>query len=322
MGKMSRKLKATAVAHPIQGLIKYHGLKDPNLRIPYHDSISVCEKALTTKTTIEFREDLTEDIVTINGETILGIDLQRVKAVLSPLTKLYGSEIHAKVTSENSLTGGKGLGFSASGFAALGLAACKALGLDLNGISLSEVVRLGAGSATRSLAGGFAIWYADRAGRSYAEQLAGPGDLDFGMVIVPIASQIKTDEAHRDVVTSPLFRSRLEYVDAMLEAMKKAIAARDIETIGLLAEEDTLNLHATTMTSRSHLILWEPDTVKMIRKVEALRRDGLPCWYSMDTGPSVFINSYLRHVGSIAAEIRELGLAAITSEVGPRAHLV
>jgi len=316
------KLVATAVAHPIQGLIKYHGLKDPNLRIPYHDSISACTKALTTTTTVEFREDLREDRATINDILVSGDDLQRIRTVLSALTKIYGKEIHAEVTSKNNVTGAKGLGYSASGFAALGLAACKALNLDLDDISLSEIVRLGAGSATRSLAGGFAMWYANRGGRSYAEQLAGPGDLDFGMVIVPIPSPIRTDEAHRDVVTSPLFRSRLEYIGAMLEEMRQAIEAKDIETIGRLAEEDTLNLHATTMTSRSHLVLWEPDTVRVIRKVEALRRDGLPCWYSMDTGPSVFINSYLRHVDAIAAEIRGLGLPAITSGIGPRAYLI
>ncbi|HEV8594745.1 MAG TPA: diphosphomevalonate decarboxylase, partial [Thermoplasmata archaeon] len=31
--------KATAIAHPIQGLIKYHGLVDERLRLPFHDSI-------------------------------------------------------------------------------------------------------------------------------------------------------------------------------------------------------------------------------------------------------------------------------------------
>jgi len=34
--------KATARAHPIQGLVKYHGMRDPELRLPYHDSISLC----------------------------------------------------------------------------------------------------------------------------------------------------------------------------------------------------------------------------------------------------------------------------------------
>jgi mevalonate pyrophosphate decarboxylase len=99
------------------------------------------------------------------------------------------------------------------------------------------------------------------------------------MVVVPIGSSARTDEAHRDVVTSPLFESRLRYVGGMLEEMKKAIANGDVEAIGRLAEEDTLNLHATTMTCRSHMILWEPDTLRVIRQIEALRRGGLPCWY-------------------------------------------
>jgi len=58
-------------------------------------------------------------------------------------------------------------------------------------MSLSEMVRLGAGSATRSLAGSFAIWYANKNGKSYAEQIVEPEYVDLGMVTVPISSQSK-----------------------------------------------------------------------------------------------------------------------------------
>ncbi|MFQ5910383.1 MAG: diphosphomevalonate decarboxylase, partial [Thermoplasmata archaeon] len=47
-------MKASAVAHPIQGLVKYHGLQNERLRLPFHDSISVCTAPLATHTTIEF----------------------------------------------------------------------------------------------------------------------------------------------------------------------------------------------------------------------------------------------------------------------------
>ena len=47
-------MKATAIAHPMQGLIKYHGLRNEKLRIPFHDSISVNVDKLWTKTTVEF----------------------------------------------------------------------------------------------------------------------------------------------------------------------------------------------------------------------------------------------------------------------------
>lgn len=49
--------KATAIAHPIQGLIKYHGLKNTELRLPFHDSISVCTAPFETRTTLELRLD-------------------------------------------------------------------------------------------------------------------------------------------------------------------------------------------------------------------------------------------------------------------------
>jgi phosphomevalonate decarboxylase len=196
-------MKATAVAHPIQGLVKYHGLKDPKLRIPFHDSISVCVKALHTITTVETDRTLMQDSVVVNGRKLVKGDLERAKVVLNGLKDAAGYSGYFRVKSENSIRKGKGLGFSASGFAALGTAACEALGLDLDPTSLSEIVRLGAGSATRSLAGGFAIWYANKMGRSYAEQLAGPGTVDLVMVTVPIPSAAKTDEAHAEVLSSP-----------------------------------------------------------------------------------------------------------------------
>ena len=146
-------MKATAIAHPIQGLIKYHGLKDPRLRIPFHDSISVCVDALHTTTTVEATESLREDLVIINGEKAVGADLERVEVVLNRLRSMTGYSGHFKVVSQNSITHGKGLGFSASGFAALGTSAHTALGFNIDYVSLSELVRLGAGSATRSLAG-------------------------------------------------------------------------------------------------------------------------------------------------------------------------
>ena len=58
--------KVTAIAHPMEGLIKYHGLRDHELRIPFHDSISVNIEALNTKTTVEFGE-FDEDSFVIGG---------------------------------------------------------------------------------------------------------------------------------------------------------------------------------------------------------------------------------------------------------------
>lgn len=315
-------MKVTAIAHPIQGLIKYHGLRDARLRIPFHNSISVCVDSLNTTTTVEATESLEKDLVIINREKTLGEDLERVEVVLNRLRGMTGYSSCFKIVSQNSITSGKGLGFSASGFAALGTSACAALGFDIDYISLSELVRLGAGSATRSLAGSFAIWYADKGGKSYAEQVTDPRAVDLGMVIVPIPSSIKTEEAHSEVLSSPLFKARLKYVAKIVKAMEEAIKTGDVATIGRLAEEDSLNLHASTMTGEAHMILWEPETVRVIKEVQRMRREGVPAWYSMDTGPSVFVNTYTHYINTVAGRLSSLGCSnVITSKVGGKPFL-
>jgi phosphomevalonate decarboxylase len=312
-------LKATAIAHPIQGLIKYHGLKDPRQRIPYHDSISVCIQALHTTTTVQTLPESERNELLVNGKEPTPEEKRRIEIVLNKLKGLAQFRGNFKVISENSVKTGKGLGFSSSGFAALGVAASKALTLNIDAVSLSEIVRLGAGSSTRSLAGRFSIWYSNRKGRSYAEQLKAPKDIDFSMMIVPIHSDVKTDEAHVEALSSCLFRARLRNISRPLKAIKKAIATGDTTTIGRLAEEDTLNLHAITMTGRSHMVLWEPESVRIIKEVIRMREEGIPCWYSLDTGPSVFVNTYKENTKAVVSHLGEIGLTnVIASEVGTK----
>ena len=316
-------MKITAEAYPIQGLIKYHGLLDPVRRIPFHDSISICAEAMKTTTTVETSRDLAEDEVAVNGIRLDGKERGRVLVVLDELRRVANVEDKMRVVSENNVKIGKGLGFSASGFAALGVAASKALGISLDHLTLSEIVRLGAGSATRSLAGGYALWYANKGGRSYAEQIAPPDALDLAMVVVPVSSDVKTDEAHQEVLGSPLFDARLKRIGEMVETMKRAIYLKDVASVARLAEEDTLNLHATTMTGKYHMILWEPETIKVIKEVVAMRSEQIPAWYSMDTGPSVFINTYTRNLHEVASRIRGIGFEnVIVSKVGGRPKIV
>ncbi len=191
--------------------------------------------------------------------------------------------------------------------------------MSLDYITLSEIVRLGAGSATRSLAGGYALWYANKNGKSYADQIAPHDSLDLSMVIVPISSKVKTDEAHKEVLGSPLFVQRLKRIGGLIETMKRAIYLKDVAVVSRLSEEDTLNLHAITMTGNDHMILWEPETLMVIKEVIAMRSEQLSAWYSMDTGPSVFINTFTRNVENVASRIRNLGFDnIIISKVGDK----
>jgi len=316
-------MKITAVAHPTQGLMKYHGLLNPAKRIPFHDSISVCEGALSSTTTVEAEPSITADSFQINGAEPSEREMERIRVVLDAIRSQGGSGAHVRVKSENSLRDAKGVGFSASGMAALGYAANKALESGLSARELSEAVRLGAGSATRSLAGGFAIWYADRDGGSYAERLACPSEESFRMLVAPIQSNVKTEQAHREVLTSPFFTARIRAVRHNVKEMAAAVRSGDLVRVCEMAETDTLSLHAVTMTGSSRMVLWEPKTIEIMKAVRRLREEeDVPCWFSIDTGPSVFINTDVEHVRQVCAVMEELAPNIVESRVGGAPRLL
>jgi phosphomevalonate decarboxylase len=303
--------------------MKYHGLLNPAKRIPFHDSISVCEGALTSTTTVEAGQSVEADSFEINGAEPSEREMERIRVVLDAIRKEERSDVHLRVKSENSLRDAKGVGFSASGMAAFGYAASKALEIGLSDRELSEVVRLGAGSATRSLAGGFAIWYADRDGGSYAERLPCPTEDSFRMLIAPIRSIVKTDQAHREVLTSPFFTARIRSVRHNVKEMASAVRSGDLVKVCEMAEADTLSLHAVTMTGSARMLLWEPETIEIMKAVQRLREEeGVPCWFSIDTGPSVFINTDSEHVEHVKAALAEVEPKLIESSVGDAPRLV
>ncbi len=314
-------MKASAIAYPIQGLIKYHGLRDERLRLPFHDSISVCTAPIRTLTTIEFGHK--DDSAAFDGNAARGRDMERILAVVEPLRQLAKERSGFKMISENSFQSNIGLGASASGFAALAVAAAKALDLKLSPEEISRYARRGAGSASRAVTGGFSRWYAGSGDEdSYSRQLAGPEQLDMGIIAALIPAHKFTDNAHKDVVTSPFFRARLEYVVEALDKMEKAIYARDIDRICSLAETDTLLLHGITMTGIDEHFLWRPETVKVILEVKKMRSEGLRAYFSIDTGATVYVNCPLAARKEVRSRIEALGIGTIECSVGEASKIV
>jgi len=107
---------------------------------------------LTTTTTVEFSEKYKEDIAIINDEELLK-DKEAIVAHLNLIRQMAGIKLKAKMVSESNFPVAAGLASSASGFAALTLAAAKAAGLKLSERELTILARRGSGSASRSSSG-------------------------------------------------------------------------------------------------------------------------------------------------------------------------
>jgi phosphomevalonate decarboxylase len=313
-------MKGSAIAHPIQGLIKYHGLKDEKLRIPFHDSISVATSPTASHTTIEFGA-LKKDTASVDGKRLSGRELERVVSVVDEVRKRSGVRKRFKMVSMNNFPSNVGLGASASGFAALAVAACDATGLKMSLEQTSVIARRGAGSATRSVTGAFSRW---RAGfedeESYSYQIASE-DFQMGIVVALIPAFKFTENAHKAVLTSPFFHSRLAFVHGALAEMENAIRKRNVDKIGVLAERDSLILHGITMTSIDEMMLWRPETVKVILEVRKMRAEGLPAYFSIDTGATVYVNTKPKHVKEVEKRIKKLGIETITCGVGGSARV-
>jgi phosphomevalonate decarboxylase len=147
--------------------------------------------------------------------------------------------------------------------------------------------------------------------------LAAPGSIKMKTIIAPIQSTVKTDTAHRDVLTSPFYHARLAYVKNMLGKMKRAIRNRNIQQIGELAEIDTLNLHAITMTGSERMVLFSPISIQIIEEVKNLRKEGVPVWYSLDTGPSVFVNTPERYATKVQEAVNPIAKSIVSDPGGP-----
>ena len=316
-------MKARAKAHPMQALVKYHGLKDWELRIPYHDSISVNAEALYTITTVEFG-DFEEDSLHVDGVKITGRGLERALKVVDIIRRIASIEERVRIESWNSLPSGtaKCVGFSSAAGAALAVACYKAAGLDENlGWDyrfLSRVARRLAGSACRSVVGEYARWYAGHDDESsYAERIAGRDELDIRMVIVPLPLDISTEKAHMEAERSSFFKARCSSAQARCDELERAIKEGDFRRFGQLVELDSLELHAVTMTGGEGIILTTCDSLKIISLVKELReKEGVECYYSMQTGPSVFINTLREDSKYVEERVKELGYKPLVSEIG------
>ncbi len=309
-----------AVAYTMQALVKYHGLKDWDLRLPFHDSISVNTTSMKTEASIT---DSKKGGVFIEGRSNESAN-SRLQAVIARMDPKKGvSEF--RIDSRNVPSGkAKGIGYSSSAGAALTLLCNRLLVGDRPDlVSLSKTARLFAASASRSLVGGFSRLYAGKDDDStYSERFADSRDMDLRMVVVPLPSRVRTEEAHREVLTSPFFKARVEAAQKRCDEMEKAIMGNDLDRVGKLAEKDTLELHSLTMTGESGMIIMTEDTLRIINRVRELRDRGLKAYYSMQTGPSVFINTSERDEVAVLKAVQKLGYKAYLSGVGGEAKIL
>ena len=288
-------MRATAKAHTNIALIKYWGKRNEELILPTNSSLSVTLDGFYTKTTVHFKEDLDKDIFTLNDEIITGIPYERVTKYLDLFREYSGKkDLYAEVTSFNAVPTAAGFASSASGFAALAAATQKALQLNLSDEELSRFTRRGSGSACRSIYGGFVEWKMgekEDGSDSFAVQIAPQEHWDIRVAAVVVTAKEKDVSSRvgmkRTVDTSVFYDGWLKSVGQDLNNIKEAIMEKDFEKVGSIAEANCLKMHATTLGANPPFTYWQDTTMTVMETVQALRKEGIPAYFTIDAGPNV-----------------------------------
>jgi diphosphomevalonate decarboxylase len=320
--------KATAQAHPNIALIKYWGNRDQALRLPSNPSLSMNMAGLTTTTTVEFDPVLKQDVLLLGGREIGGKGLERVSHFLDQVRQMAHFTLFAHVNSRNNFPSGAGLASSASGFAALALAASTAAGLNLNEAELSRLARLGSGSACRSVPGGFVEWaMGEEDQSSYAYSIAPADHWDLRDVVALIDVEHKavgSTEGHAVADTSPLQAIRIATAPDRLAQARSAVLARDFGSLADVVELDSLMMHAVMITSSPVLMYWQPATIAVMHAVRQWRANGLAACATIDAGPNVHVICTAEAADEVVLRLRVIPdvRQVISARAGGPAHLI
>lgn len=276
-------------------LIKYMGKSCDRENIPTHSSLSWTLNHLTTTVQLKPKagdEDTWSPLEKSQSshQQLSQFGQQRFLKHLIYLKNQFQLGQAFDVQSHNNFPSESGLASSASSFAALTKAFAKALqeikGEDLSLQQCAKLSRKGSGSSCRSFFSG-CLWKPDG-------QLC-PIDFpkDWRHVVVLVCKDKKTIsslQAHKRVLTSPLYKGRVNRAEKRLQDFMAQLKAEDWGRLHqtLKAEFwDMMGLFHTSFPSFSYL---KPGSIEVLNMVDQLWADAKEGpLVTMDAGPHVHL---------------------------------
>lgn len=226
-----------------------------------------------------------------------------------------------KIESCNTFPHSAGIASSASAMSSLALCICEIAEEKssnyLNDAEFyrkaSELARLGSGSASRSVYGGFSTWGKTSLLENSSDEWATFLDFDIHPVfsklndaILIVSSEpkkISSSEGHQLMNNHPYAKERFKLAHKNLECLLKAFQSGDTEEFIRVIENEALGLHSLMMSSDPAFILVKPHTLEIINRIIDFRKKtGLFLCFTLDAGPNV----HLIYPDSIKSKITDL----------------
>lgn len=85
-----------------------------------------------------------------------------------------------------------------------------------------------------------------------------------------------------------------------------------------------MKMHALNMSAKPHFSYFMPESILAMQKIEELRSQGIPCYYTMDAGPNVKVICEKQNVAFIIDELSKFFAKEnlLVANPGPGARLI
>ncbi len=212
-----------------------------------------------------------------------------------------------EIRSHNTFPHSSGIASSASSMSALALCICS-IEEKIHGgergdsffQKASYMSRLGSGSASRSVYGGFASWGVISGDPGSSDEFATPLDLEPGeafralhdsvLIVSPRKKKVSSSQGHALMETHPFAGKRYEQSRANFGAFIKALTGNDVETFMRVTENEALTLHGLMLSSDPGFMLLEPASLEILSRIRKFREDtGIFLTFTIDAGPNVHL---------------------------------
>ncbi len=287
-------------------IVKYWGKKD--IQKPLNPSISFSLKNAVTTTRVSA-------VPSKQGGFTFSLDgnkKETFNAKVANLLKMASSTLpfiikhHLTIESSNTFPHSSGIASSASSMSALALCLvdlqqiinCEIdQNMDLQ--MVSEIARLGSGSAARSVYGGWTIWgetpSIEESSDNYAVKLPNIHEnfmqiANAILIIEPNRKKVSSSQGHALMNNHPYGEARIKQANDNAQQLLKVLELGNWNQFFDIAENEALSLHALMMSSNPGYTLLHPNSLKVIEEVRRVRlEENLPVGFSMDAGPNVHL---------------------------------
>lgn len=290
-------------------LIKYWGKRGNQL--PCNPSVSMTLKNAVSRTIMEYTPNMNSQTIDFKFEGKSNEHFQ--KRIASFINKLsvefpFLKDFSFSISSENTFPHSTGIASSASALSALALCICS-MEEEVNGVKFesdefnrkaSYIARLGSGSASRSIYGGYAVWGKSNAFSKSSDDFAVPfsryvhpvfDDYQDSILLISSAKKTVSSSAGHQLMNShPYANARFDQANTHFEQLLGILRSGDLETFVEVVENEALSLHALMMNSSPSFTLLRPNTLEAIERIRNFRKEtGIPVCFTLDAGPNIHL---------------------------------